>query len=47
LTFYFREEKIDKLKNGAKSKHEFTDQEYLRKRDTVLDVVEDAVEAGL
>uniref|UniRef100_A0A915MVE4 Sde2 N-terminal ubiquitin domain-containing protein n=1 Tax=Meloidogyne javanica TaxID=6303 RepID=A0A915MVE4_MELJA len=41
------EEKIDKLKNGAKTKHEFTDQEYLRKRDTVLDVVEDAVEAGV
>lgn len=44
---FFRKEKIDKLKNGANSKHEFKDQEYLRRRDTVLDEVEDAIEAGI
>jgi hypothetical protein len=42
----FRQKKIEKLKSGSNSKHVFSDQDYLRKRDTVLDEVEDAVEAG-
>ena len=35
------------MKNGNRTKHEFSDPEYLRKRDMVLDETEDAVEAGI
>jgi hypothetical protein len=43
---FIRKEKIEKLKSGSKTKHEFKDQDYLRRRDRVQDDVEDAFEAG-
>jgi hypothetical protein len=42
-----KQEKYEKLKNGGRTKHEFNDPEYLRKRDIVLDETEDAIEAGV
>ncbi|KAL3083100.1 hypothetical protein niasHS_010902 [Heterodera schachtii] len=42
-----KDEKIERLKAGGETKHQFEDQKYLRKRDTLLDEVEDAVEAGM
>ncbi|KAI1719594.1 telomere stability and silencing domain-containing protein [Ditylenchus destructor] len=41
------QEKYERLKKGGVSKHEFSDQQYLRNRDRILDQTEDAVEAGM
>ncbi|KAH7730037.1 hypothetical protein AAVH_02525 [Aphelenchoides avenae] len=43
-----KQEKYERLKNGKKGpKHEFADQDYLRKRDVILDQTEDAIEADV
>uniref|UniRef100_A0A914HKL5 Sde2 N-terminal ubiquitin domain-containing protein n=1 Tax=Globodera rostochiensis TaxID=31243 RepID=A0A914HKL5_GLORO len=42
-----KEDKIERLKACGRAKHQFDDQKYLRKRDTLLDDVEDAIEAGV
>jgi hypothetical protein len=46
LISQFRKEKYEKLKQGG-PKHQFADVDYLRKRDLLLDDVEDALEAGM
>ncbi|KAE9551110.1 hypothetical protein FO519_005668 [Halicephalobus sp. NKZ332] len=42
-----KEEKLLKLKNGGKVKHQFKDKKYMRRRDLLLEQTEDAIEAGL